>query len=223
MKSSARWSTSSSPADDAGERPPDDDEALVRASGDAALLARDRVRVVAVPRLADLEVLELQEEVGDAAMVSSRPGRASKLRRRAGAPPLPPPRARDLSSIHRVALEESRNRTLVIASRRLPSSDCGRFFALGVVSSSVSMDDPPACFSSPAVVVVVEDSKCWSCGRQGTHTASASGWRWRRLVLCRCGKREALCLVRCWLATPLIYIVAAHVERSPVYSSSYSV
>jgi hypothetical protein len=120
---------SSSPA--AGDAPPLDD-ALFSASGDAAaaLLVRERLLVVAVPRLADLDVLEL-EEAGDAMLssTSSRPGRESKLRRRAGAPP----RARDLSSIHRVALKESRNRTLAIASRRLPRTE--RFLALGVSSS----------------------------------------------------------------------------------------
>jgi len=126
---------SSSPA--AGEPPPLDD-ALFSFSGDAAaaLLVRDRLLVVAVPRLADLDVLELEDEAGDAMLssMSSRPGRESKLRRRAGA--APPRPARDLSSIHRVALKESRNRTLAIASRRLPrTDDDDRFLALGVSSS----------------------------------------------------------------------------------------
>lgn len=133
---------SSSPAAAGDDAPLDDaDDALFSASGDAALLVRDRLLVVAVPRLADLDViLELdEEEAGDKmpSSTSSRPGRESKLRRRAGAPPRP---VSDLSSIHRVALKESRNRTLLIASRRLPSTDDDRFLAaLGVCVSS-SMD-----------------------------------------------------------------------------------
>ncbi|CAO2202044.1 unnamed protein product [Urochloa humidicola] len=101
--------------------------------GDAALLVRDRLRVDAVPMLADLDVLEL---AGDDTMLpstSSSPGRASpklRARRAAGADP----RA-EVSSIHRVALKESRNRTFLIASRRLPRID-DRFFFLAASSSS---------------------------------------------------------------------------------------
>lgn len=169
---------SSSPAP--GDPPLDaDDDALLSASGDAAaLLVRDRLLVVAVPRLADLDVLELEdeEEAGDTMLssTSSRPsGRASKLRRRAGVVP----RARDLSSIHRVALKESSNRTLAIASRRLPSTDDDRFFALGV-SSSMDGDTSKtttACFSFSPVVVVVEVIESWQARRGELARVEAGG------------------------------------------------
>jgi hypothetical protein len=174
---------SSSPA--AGDAPPLDD-ALFSASGDAAaaLLVRERLLVVAVPRLADLDVLEL-EEAGDAmrSSTSSRPGRESKLRRRAGAPP----RARDLNSIHRVALKESRNRTLAIASRRLPSTDDDdRFFALGVSSSmdGDTLETTTACFSP---VVLVEVLESWP-----TRESASGGGGW----VCVDVESGSTCLVR---------------------------
>ena len=86
MNCSARWSMSSSPAEDAGDRPLDDDDdaVLLGPPGDAALLPRDRLRVVAVPMLADLDVRELP--AGDApppsTSRSSSPGRGPKLRPR---------------------------------------------------------------------------------------------------------------------------------------------
>ena len=126
---------SSSPAEDAGDRPLDDDDdaVLLGPPGDAALLPRDRLRVVAVPMLADLDVRELP--AGDATPPStsrsSSPGRGPKLRlRRRGG-------AAEVSSIHRVALKESRNRTFLIASRRLPRID-DRFLLLGASSPSPS-------------------------------------------------------------------------------------
>ncbi|RLN04195.1 hypothetical protein C2845_PM13G18910 [Panicum miliaceum] len=131
MNRSARRLTSLSPPDDASYPP------LDAAPGDAAaaLLARDRLLVVAVPRLADLDVLELEEEAGDATLpsTSSRPGgREPKLRPRRGA-------AR-ASSIHRVAPEESMNRTFLIASRRLPRIDDRLFLLLEAAASSSSAD-----------------------------------------------------------------------------------
>jgi hypothetical protein len=131
MNRSARRSTSLSPPDVAGDPP------LDAASGDAAaaLLASDRLLVVAVPRLADLDVLELEEEAGDTMLpsTSSRPGgREPKLRPRRGA-------AR-ASSIHRVAPEESRNRTFLIASRRVPRID-DRFLLLHAATASSSSVD----------------------------------------------------------------------------------
>jgi hypothetical protein len=179
-------SSSSSPA--AGDAPPLDDDALFSASGDAvaALLVRDRLLVVAVPRLADLDVIleldEEEEEAGDAMMLSStssRPGRESKLRRRARP-------ARDLSSIHRVALKESRNRTLAIASRRLPSTD-DRFLALGVSSSmdgeTETSETTTACFLPGLSSSSKTRRSGWSRGRQGEGRGELQReWR-RRLVL----------------------------------------
>nr|CAB3483121.1 unnamed protein product [Digitaria exilis] len=124
---------SSSPAAD-GDPPLDEDALVNTCGGDAVLLlllVRDRLLVVAVPMLADLDVLEL---AGDDPSTSSRPGRESKLRRRAGAA-VPRAPTTEVSSIHRVALKESRNRTFLIASRRLPRID-DRFLFLFIASSS---------------------------------------------------------------------------------------
>jgi hypothetical protein len=133
---------SSSPAD--GDPPPDDD-ALVRTcgdgdgDGDAALLARDRLFVVAVPMLADLDVRELAGDTMPPSASSSPGGRESKLRARRV------PRAAvpaEVSSIHRVALKESRNRTFLIASRSVPRIDDDRFLPLPFDASfSSSVDD----------------------------------------------------------------------------------
>jgi len=88
---------SSFPAEDAGDRPLHDDDVLLGAPGDTSLLPSDRVLVVAVPMLADLDVRELP--AGDApppsTSRSSSPGRGPKLRprRRGGGQQHPPRRA----------------------------------------------------------------------------------------------------------------------------------
>ena len=95
MNRSARRLTSLSPPDDAGDPP------LDAASGEdaAALLARDRLLVVAVPRLADLDVLELDDEDEEAAGDTTLPSTSSSPGGRE--PKLRPRRARAASTASR--------------------------------------------------------------------------------------------------------------------------
>jgi len=161
MNRSARRLTSLSPPDDAGDPP------LDAASGEdaAALLARDRLLVVAVPRLADLDVLELEEEeaAGDTMLpsTSSSPGgREPKLRPRRGRG------AARASSIHRVAPEESRNRTFLTASRRAPRIDA-RFLLLDAAAASSSAD------AGRAPETAMDDPTSRARGRVGVVTGNA--------------------------------------------------
>jgi hypothetical protein len=142
MNSSARRSMSSSPPRDADAVPPLD--VLVRTSDEAPLLVRDTLLVVAVPMLVDLDVLD---EAGEAA--SSRLGlRGLRLSARRGCP-----RAMEESSIHRVALKESRSRTFLIAARSAPRID-DRFLD----GPAVDEDDGETAMS----LLLADDSERWA-------------------------------------------------------------
>jgi hypothetical protein len=198
---------SSSAAEDAGDRPLDDDNVLLGPPGDAALLARDRLRVVAVPMLADLDVVR-ELPAGDARppSTSSSPGRGPKLRpRRASAPRAPA----EVSSIHRVALKESRNRTFLIASWRLPRID-DRFLFLGAFSSLDGPGSGTAMDGRPCVRSSVEPRtrlfsflprSSLSMLRSGVVTSNPSGAAGELvgLLVSRCGNVESRrpCLVCC--------------------------
>jgi len=189
MNRSARRSTSLSPPDDAGDPP------LDAASGEdaAALLARDRLLVVAVPRLADLDVLELDDEDEEAAgdttlpSTSSSPGaRGPKLRPRRGRG------AARASSIHRVAPEESRNRTFLTASRRAPRIDARLLLLDAAASSSADAGLAPE--------TAMDDPTSRARGRVGVVTGNA--YRAVALVCVDVGSKQPLScttLVR-WLA-----------------------
>jgi len=126
------------PSPDEDEAAPEDADLEYSDDDDARLLVRDTV--VADPRLDVLDgpaVDDAEPEGERSSSASSRLGRREPKLRRCCVAAAERPRPVMEVRIQRVALKESRKRTLLTAVRRVPRRDAGRFSVSGSMIGSM--------------------------------------------------------------------------------------